>query len=167
MRFFLLRHTARFKVGEARSTELLKYRACGIVFLVLNFALAVMIFFMVYFNRTFEHSEITAIAMAAYTFTAFAMAITSIIKYRKYNSPVYSASKAISLAAACVSMITLESTLLNTFGETEQDGFRRIMLALTGGAVTLVILAMGCAMIYTSTKELTKIRRAEINGTKQ
>ena len=48
MRFFLARHTARYAPGERLQTELKKYRACGIVFFVMNLALALIIFFMVY-----------------------------------------------------------------------------------------------------------------------
>lgn len=88
MRFLLVRHTRKYAPGEKMQTELLKYRACGIVFLLMNLALALIIFFMVYFNRTFEHHMITAITMAAYTFTSLTAAIINVIKYRKYNSPV-------------------------------------------------------------------------------
>ncbi|MBP3378810.1 MAG: hypothetical protein J6L96_08680, partial [Clostridia bacterium] len=52
MRFFLVRHTSKHKPGEKMSDELRKYRTCGIVFLIMNLALALMIFFMVYWNRT-------------------------------------------------------------------------------------------------------------------
>jgi len=69
MRFFLVRHTSKHKPGEKMLDELIKYRICGIVFLIMNLALALMIFFMVYWNRTFNHHEITTIALAAYTFT--------------------------------------------------------------------------------------------------
>ena len=59
--------------------ELLRYRLCGWIFLVMNLALSLMVFFMVYWNRTFHHHEITTIALAAYTFTAFTMAIINMI----------------------------------------------------------------------------------------
>ena len=49
----------------------------GIVFLIMNLALALIIFFMVYWNRTFHRHEITTIALAAYTFTSLAFAIVS------------------------------------------------------------------------------------------
>ncbi len=54
--------------------ELIKYRNCGIAFLLMNLALSLMVFFMVYWNRTFEHHQITTIAMAAYTFGSMTMA---------------------------------------------------------------------------------------------
>lgn len=162
MRFFLVRHTSRHRPGEKMLEELRKYRACGIVFLVMNLALALMIFFMVYWNRTFHHHEITTIAMAAYTFTSLTLAIINTVKYRKYNSPVYSASKAISLASACVSMLTLESTMLTTFGDGTVDlAGRRLFLGLSGGAISVLIIAMAVYMIVQGTKKIKLIQSAK------
>jgi len=159
MRFFLVRHTSRHKPGEKMLEELKKYRACGIVLLIMNLTLALMIFFMVYWNRTFHHHEITTIALAAYTFTALTFAIINTVKYRKYNSPVYSASKAISLASACVSMLTLESTMLTTFGDgTMRLTGRRILLGISGGAISVFIIAMAIYMIVKGTKKIKLLR---------
>ena len=156
MRFFLAHHTARYSPRERMRSELKRYRACGIVLLFMNLALALIVFFMVYWNRTFDHHMITAIAMAAYTFTALATAIVNVVKYRKYQSPVYSASKAINLAAACVSMLTLESTMLTTFGDGEINA--RLMLGLTGGAVVALIVTMAVCMIMRANKQLKKMK---------
>ena len=165
MRFFLARHTTRYAPGERMQSELKKYRVCGIVFLVMNLALARIIFFMVYWNRTFEHHMITAIAMAAYTFTALTTAIINVIKYRKYNSPVFSASKAISLAAALVSMLTLESTMLTTFSEGTMTAMeQKIMLGTTGGVISVLIVAMAIYMIAVGTKKLKQLKSEVENG---
>ena len=165
MRFFLARHTTKYAPGERMQTELKKYRACGIVFLVMNLALALIIFFMVYWNRTFEHHMITAIAMAAYTFTSLTTAIINVVKYRKYNSPVFSASKAISLAAALVSMLTLESTMLTTFGDgTMTATAQKWMLGATGGVISLLIVATAIYMIVVGTKKLKELKTEVENG---
>ncbi len=165
MRFFLARHTTRYAPGERMSTELKKYRTCGIVFLVMNLALALIIFFMVYWNRTFEHHMITAIAMAAYTFTALTTAIVNVVRYRKYNSPVFSASKAISLAAALVSMLTLESTMLTTFGDgTMTATAQKWMLGATGGVISSLIVATAIYMIVVGTKKLKELKTEVENG---
>lgn len=162
MRFFLARHTQKHRAGERMLEEYRKYRTCGIVFLVMNLALAVIIFFMVYWNRTFHHHEITTIAMAAYTFGSLTMAIINVVKYRKYNSPVYSASKAISLTSACVSMLTLESTMLTTFGDgTMSLTERRILLGVTGGVISAFIIAMAISMIVQSTKKIKQLTAAK------
>jgi len=167
MRFFLVRHTTRFAPGEKMQSELEKYRACGIIFLVMNVALSLIVFFMVYFNRTFEHHMITTIAMAAYTFTSFALAITSVIKYRKYNSPVFSASKAISLAAALVSMLTLESTMLTTFSDGTMTALeQKWLLGATGGTISLLIVAAAIYMIVVGTKKLKQLKTEVNNGNK-
>jgi hypothetical protein len=162
MRFFLVNHTRRYKAGEKMLLELRKYRACGVVFLVMNIALSLMIFFMVYWNRTFHHHEITTIALAAYTFASLTVAVVNIVRYRKYNSPVYTASKSISLAAACVSMLTLESTMLTTFGEeTMSLTGRRAFLGISGGVISVFIIAMAIYMIVQGTKNIKMLKEKE------
>jgi hypothetical protein len=165
MRFFLACHTRKYRPGEKMKAELIKYRACGMIFLLMNLALSLIIFFMVYWNRTFVHHEITTIAMAAYTFTAFTVAIVNVVKYRKYNSPVFSASKAISLAAALVSMLTLESTMLTTFGDgTMTVVAQKWMLGATGGAISVLIVATAIYMIVVGTKKLKELKSEVENG---
>ena len=159
IRFVLLLHTRKYAPGEKMRSELVKYRACGWVFLFINLSLTVIVTFMIYWNRTFEHHMITAIAMAAYTFTAFTVAIVNVVKYRKYNSPVFSASKAISLAAALVSMLTLESTMLTTFGDgTMTAEEQKWMLAATGGVISVLIVSTAIYMIASGTKKLNTLK---------
>ena len=165
MRFSLALHTRKYEPGENMRNELIKYRACGWVFLIMNLALALIVFFMVYWNRTFRHHMITAIAMAAYTFTSLVIAIINVVKYRKYNSPVFSASKAISLAAALVSMLTLESTMLTTFADGTMSVMgQKWMLAATGGAISLLIVLEAIYMIVVSTKKLKQLKTEVENG---
>ena len=163
MRLVLLLHTGRFAPGERMRTELKKYRATGWVFLVMNLALALIVFFMVYWNRTFEHHMITAIAMAAYTFLSFTLAILNVIKYRKYQSPVFLAAKAISFASACVSMLTLTSTMLTTFHDGSMDATtQKLMLGGVGAAVVAVVTYIAIYMIVGSTKKLkTEVENGE------
>lgn len=155
MRLSLAGYTCRHNPGEDMPRELRKYRNCGVVLLVMNLVLGMMVFFMVCWNRTFRHHQITTIAMAAYTFFSFTMAIINVVKFRRIGSPVYSASKAIALASACVSMLTLESTMLTAFGgETTDLITRRIFLGATGAAVSLIILAMAVSMITRANQQL-------------
>lgn len=165
MRFFLVLHTIKYDVGEKMYRELVRYRACGWVFLVMNLALLLIVFFMIYWNRTFEHHMITAIAMAAYTFTSFTLAIINVVKYRKYNSPVLSASKAISFASACVSMLTLTSTMLTTFSDgTIGELEKKMMLGGVGIAVSCVVLVMALCMIVIGTKKINSLKTEDENG---
>lgn len=162
MRLFLARYTSHYNGGEKLKEEYKKYRICGIVFLVMNLMLTLMVFFMVYWNRTFVHREITTIAMAAYTFTTLVFSIINAIKFRRYNSPVYSASKAISLAAACVSVLTLEATMLTTFGDGNMPlATRRIMLGVSGGVICVFIITMALYMIVRGTKKIRLLDMGE------
>ena len=162
MRFFLARYISRRKPGENQKEELIRYRNCGIVLLLMNLTLSVMVFFMVYWNRTFRHHEITTIALAAYTFTAFTLAVINLIKYRKLKSPVYAAAKVVSLASACVSMLTLEAAMLTAFGEETMDALtRKLFLGLTGFAVCAFIILMALGMIYNGNERLRRIKNGK------
>lgn len=162
MRFFLGKYVRRNTPGEQRRAEWMRYRACGWVFLVMNLALSGMIILMIHQNKAVDYGEIVTISMAAYTFITFTVAVVSLIKYRKYNSPVFSATKAISLAAACVSMLTLEADMLTTFdGRTDatqglSETTRVIFMSVTGGVIVAFIVAMAIYMIVQGTKELHK-----------
>ncbi len=155
MRFFLVLHTRKYAPGEQMRRELGKYRTCGWILLFMNLALALIVFFMLYWNRTFRHHMITAITMAAYTFTSFTVAIVSVVRYRRYNSPVLSATKAVSFASACVSMLTLTSTMLTTFGEGTMDMMtEKFMLGSVGFSVIGIVVAIAVYMIVTAKKKI-------------
>lgn len=167
MRFFLLRHTRAYRPGEQVEHELKKYRFCGICMLLMNMALTVIIAYITWQNRAFKHHEITTIAMATYTFGAFTLAIVNMVKYRKYKSPVYSAAKTISLASACVSMITLENAMITTFGKEEDESFRQWMLGASGGVVSIVVLSLAIYMIVVATKQLKQLRISNSKSIKE
>lgn len=158
-RLFLAKHTTRHKPKERLRDELVRYRICGVFFLFLNIAITVMIFYMIYKNNPVSHNEITTIAIATYTFFTFTKAVINVVRYRRYESPVFSASKAISLGCACVSMLTLENTMLNTFANEEMtDATRKIFLQTSGGAVSVFIILMSIYMIKNSTTRLRNLK---------
>lgn len=159
MRFFLFKHTRAYKPNEQESLELKRYRLCGILLCVLNIALTVIIFFMVYLNHTMCHHPITTITIATYTFTTFTFAIINNIRFRKYNSPIYSSAKNISLITACVSMITLENTMLTSFGNNQNPQFRQIMLACTGTVVLVFTTTLAVFMIVKANIKLKKLNQ--------
>lgn len=155
MRAFLVQLTLHHKPGEKLHEELVRYRICGWIFLVMNLALSGVMLEMIRDNRAMPRQEIVTIAMAAYTFTTLTVAIVNLIRYRKYNSPAMSASKAISLASACVSMLTLENNMLTTFQRGElSPNAQMLFLALSGGAVSVVIVVMAVTMIVQSSKRM-------------
>ena len=158
IRFLLLKHTRKYKANEEISIEVKKSILSGYLLIAMNLALAVIVFFMVYWNKTFYHHMITTIAMAAYTFFTFTFAIINLVKYRKYKSAVYSSAKTISLIAGAVSMLTLEATMLTTFGTTENPLFSQIMLSITGTAVIGFAITMAIIMIVKGSRQLKEYK---------
>ena len=158
MRFFLLKHVRSYKANENLLIETKKYLLCGYLLLILNVALAVVITFIVSYNKTFYHGEITTIVLATYTFTTLAIAIVNMVKFKKHQSPVYSASKNVALIVACVSMLTLETTMLETFGQTTSPIFKQIILSLTGVIVIGIAIYISIYMILKGNRKLKKIK---------
>lgn len=156
MRFFLLRQSRRSELGADLHLEYLDYRRCGVLLLLMNLALAVIATYIVKQNRGFSYHNIVTIAMAAYTFFSFTTAIVNLFRYRKYNSPVMSAAKAISFAAALVSMLSLETAMLAAFGGEEDPAFRMTITAVTAFAVCAAVLIMAIYMIAHAAKQLHK-----------
>ncbi len=151
----MLRDTARVSVpGRNLIREFKRYRFCGVLLLLMNQALAIIVFFIVRQNRGFEYNYIHTIAMAAYTFTAMTVAVVNVVRYRRYESPLMSAAKAISLASAVVSILSLETAMLSAFGEQNDPVFRRTMTASTGAAVCIFVLTMAIYMIVRASKEI-------------
>lgn len=155
MRFFLVKYTLSNIPGKNIKNELKRYRICGAVFLLVNSALSGMILYMIRENRTVRHSEITVIAMATYTFVSLTFAIVNTVKYRRYNSPTLSAAKTISLASSCVSMLTLENTMLTAFSKGNgEEVMRTLFLSISGGAVSAFIIVLAVYMIVQSNKKM-------------
>ena len=152
IRFLLLRYMRDEE--QDMTSELKSFRLCGILLVPLNLSLTGIVFQMVRQNKADIYPEVIIIASAVYTFYAVTVSIVELIKYRKYKSPVLSASKVIRFAAALVSLLSLETAMLVCYGE---DGlFRRIMTATTGAGVCILVLAMSSYMIIYSCRELNK-----------
>ncbi len=154
VRFLLLRHTRSYSPCEDMQKELRRYRLTGMFLLMINIALSAILINMILRGVMIVHHEITTIAMAAYTFTSVTMSIVNIIKYRKYHSPIFSGAKAVSLAAALVSVLTLENAMLTAFGSSANADFNRLMMSITGACIEIFILTLSIYMIVRSTKEI-------------
>lgn len=157
MRFVLLRHMDK-KQDAGMIAEYRSYRVTAILMMLINLTLSGIVLNMIVKNESAQYSDIYVITSATYTFYTLTVSIVDLVKYRKYKSPVMSASKAIRFAAAVVSLLSLEASMLVQFGDDE--AFRRLMLALTGAAVCVIVLSMSVYMIVHATKEIKKLQRS-------
>lgn len=140
--------------GKDRVSEWKRYRLCGIILLFMNVALAGIVVLAVHQNSGFEYPGMLIYVMAMYAFYAAITAIRNVIKFRRYGSPILSAAKAISLTAAMVSMLSLETAMLTQFGASDDADFRRIMTASTGAGVSVIVLGMAIYMMIHATRKL-------------
>ena len=159
LRFALLHHARRSPVGENLISEWKRYRLRGCMLLVMNQALTVIVVLVVRQNSAFAYPGMLIYVMAMYAFYAMINAVRSVIRFRRRGSPVLSAAKAVSLVAALVSVLSLETAMLAQFGAAEDEQFRRIMTGSTGAAVCVTVLAMAGYMIAKSTGQLRRLRK--------
>lgn len=159
MRFLLLRFSGKIGIGNDRVKELKRSRLCGIILMTVNLALSGVVVLVILQNKGFEYNGLLIYVMATYTFYVTVNSIINIFKYRKYNSPVMSAAKSISLAAALVSMLSLETAMLSQFGaENTTPHFNQIMVGATGAGVCTIVVTISVYTIARTNKELKKMR---------
>ena len=157
MRFLLL-YRRKWPEGTARQElELRRYRLCGYGLLLMNLALGGIVVFMVRDGRGYEYPGTLIYAMAAYSFYAVIIAAVNVVKFRRHGSPLLSAAKAISLAAASVSILSLETAMLAQFGSADDPLFRKTMTGATGGGVCAIVLGMALFMIVKASRQLKQI----------
>lgn len=161
MRFLLIRYVGHNEIGVSCISEWKRARQCSYILLTINVALAAAVLMMIYNHRGFEYQGVLIYAMAMYTFYITVTAITEMIKYRKYHSPIMSVSKMIKLSASLFSMLFLETAMFSQFGEETSPMVQRVMIMATGGGISLTVVAMALYMIVASTKEIGKHKKSE------
>ena len=160
LRFVLLRYMrADENSSRGLAAEYRRYRLCGILMLILNLSLTGIVFMMVWQNKAYSYPGTLIFAAAAYTFYTVTISIIDVIQYRKYHSPILSASKAIRFAAALVSLLSLETAMLAQFGE--DPIFSRRMTAFTGAGVCILVLTVSVYMIVSASVQIKKHNQGE------
>ena len=159
MRFLLVRYVRVNQIGENRLGELGRARVCSYILLLLNFVLTGAVMMILYQNKGFEYHGVLIYVMASYTFYITTHAIVDLLRYRRYHSPVMTASKVISLSAALVSMLALETAMFSQFGGHMATESKWLMIALTGAGVSIVVIAMSVYMIVKTTGEIKEIKK--------
>ena len=164
MRFLLVRYANRIGIGRDRFRELRRSRLCGYILLTINLALSGAVLMIIYQNRGYRYHGVLIYIMAAYTFYITVNAIRNLIKYKKLGSPVMSMAKIISMAAALVSMLSLETAMLSEFGADISDEHRMLFIALTGAGVSAVVITMSVYSIIKNSVEIHRIMKGETDG---
>lgn len=158
MRFLLLTSVRKKQMKSSLAAQFKRYRICGILLVFMTLALAGIILFIIRQEGGYDYPGVLIYIIAMYAFYAVITAIINIFKFYRHKNPVLSAAKAINLTAAFVSMLALETAMLNQFGSNDDYFFRKIMIASSGGVVCTLVLGMGIYMIIYASKQVKKLQ---------
>ena len=158
MRFLLVRYVRIQKIGTNILGEWKRSRICACILLLINLSLSGAVLMILYQQKGYDYPGIMIYVMALYTFYALTMSIVDIVKYRKMGSPVMSTAKIVSLSAALVSMLNLETAMFAQFGADMAPEHQRIFIILTGAGVSITVVALSVLLIVNANKEIRRIK---------
>ena len=154
MRTGLLRNVQAQQIGINLKSEYKKYLQTGILLLFMNLIVTGIVTMMFQEGRVFSYPGFLIYAMAAYAFYSLGLAVYGMVTYKKYNSPLLSATRAVNFAGALISILSLEIALLHQFGTNDPALFAERMVGITGMGITILVTIIGVYMIVKGKKGL-------------
>jgi succinate dehydrogenase hydrophobic anchor subunit len=150
------------KASGNYDTELFARRITGILLVVLSFCIVGVNIMSAVQDRGTAFHEIVMITIATYTFTKITIAIIGMVKAKHSASPALKALRNISLADACVSIYTMQRSMLVSFPGME---VQKILLLniFTGTAVWTVVLLLGINLIGGKYTDMAKSKIVNAN----
>ena len=158
MRFLLVRYVRIQKIGTSMLGEWKRSRICACILLLINLSLSGAVLMILYQHRGYDYPGIMIYVMALYAFYALSMSIADIVKYRKLGSPVMTTAKIVSLSAALVSLLNLETAMFAQFGADMTPESQRIFIILTGAGVSITVVTLSVILIVNANKEIRRIK---------
>ncbi|MGN0771654.1 MAG: hypothetical protein ACI4MI_03610 [Christensenellales bacterium] len=138
-----------------------QYLVCGVLLIVMTIFLGAMVLHIARRNMIFEYSLTVIYMSAGYTFFRIAISLTNLIKSRKQCDYYVKALRRINMAAALVSVLSLQSAALTAFSK----NVNQVLLnALTGGIVCILIICMGGVMIFEAALSLNRPKEQKNTG---
>ena len=133
-----------------------EHRCCrrtGGLLLLLTVPMGTMIVILIRAETGSAYPGYTIYASAAYTFYMATLSIVNLFKYRRLGSPILSAAKTLTFAAAMMSMLCLQNALIAAFSGGDA-AFRVLMNTLTGTGVYLIVIAAAVCMIVRASRAI-------------
>lgn len=165
IRFMLSKDTIKRPAKSEPEKRLLhgykSYRFCGGAMLFLNIAVTSMAVLMIYRDKSYDYPGTLIYANATFAFYCVITSAVNLVKFKKADDPILSASKAVSFAGALMSIFALQTAMLVRFGGDYE--YRRLMNSLTGGAVCFIIFVMAVYMLIHGSMMLKKLHGKSAN----
>lgn len=156
MRFLLVRYVRGNAPGRSILGEWKRSRICACILLLVNLSLSGAVLMILYQDRGYDYPGIMIYVMALYTFYSTIHAIVDIVRYRTLGSPILSTAKIVSLSAALVSMLNLETAMFAAFGADMAQQDQNLMIILTGAGISITIVTLSVILIVSATKQIRR-----------
>ena len=143
-RYFLLQ--LKRKPNSKKGTELFVRRSTGVLLVALSFCIVGVNIMSAIKERGTVFHEIVMITIATYTFTKITVSIIGMAKTRHCASPITKSLRNISLADACVSVYSMQRSMLVSFPSMESNDVLLLNI-FTGTAVWIFVLLLGINLI--------------------
>lgn len=150
------------KAGGNYDTELFARRITGILLIVLSLCIVGVNILSALKERGTAFHKIIMITIATYTFAKVTIAIVGMVKAKRAASPVLKTLRNISLADACVSVYTMQRSMLQSFpgmGAAEIQ----LMNILTGTGVWCIVLLLGINLVGGKRIDMAKSKIVKAN----
>lgn len=150
------------KASGNYDTELFARRITGILLVVLSFCIIGVNIMSAVKDRGTASHVIVMITIATYTFIKITISIIGMVKAKCSASPVLKILRNISLADACVSIYTMQRSMLVTFPGMEASEILLLNI-FTGTAVWIVVLLLGINLIGGKYTDMAKSKIVKAN----
>ena len=150
------------KANGDYGTELFARRITGILLVVLSFCIIGVNVLSAVTERGTAFHKIIMITIATYTFTKISIAIIGMVKAKRSPSSVLKTLRNISLADACVSLYTMQKSMLVSFPGMEASAIL-ILNVFTGSVVWLIVMLLGINLIGGKHIDMAKSKFAKTN----
>ena len=150
------------KANGNYDTELFARRMTGILLVVLSVCIVGVNIMSAVKDRGTAFHEIVMITIATYTFTKIIIAIIGMVQAKHSASAVLKTLRNISLADACVSIYTMQRSMLVSFPGMEAAEILLLNI-LTGTAVWIVVLLLGINLIGGKYTDMAKSKIVKAN----
>lgn len=145
--YYLLLGLMRFAAVLLNRKKSLPYalragRSIGLLLMLLSLSYPAVIWLSIRHQSAAVYGEIPMIAIAAYTFAKITTAAVTAAKHRHLRAPLVKALNAVRYAEVAVSLLTMQQSMLVSFGEMDA-GTAVVFNGCTGAGVCLFIFTLG------------------------
>lgn len=159
VRYFLLRRVPVSPDAVDEQKEWKDAKAAGHILFALDVALVGIATQIVRDGQSYYYAGSLIYVMALYAFYSVGASVNGLIKYRKFKSPLLSATKTVNLTCGMVAILSLETAMLTRYAGPDELRFSQTMTACTALVICLIALALAATMVTKARKNIKQVKQ--------